>query len=768
MKRTLPRRSAGAGRSSAALLSVLALSAAALSGTVMSRTAAASAGTTYYVSSSTGSNQNSGTSAASPWQSLVNVNDTTFQPGDTILLKAGDSWNGQLRPKGSGTGAAPIRINQYGTGAKPRIAGAGTVPDAVKLWNQEYWEIRNLDVSNKAPAVTSGTNLGDFRGIHVGGDNGTVLDHIVIDSVDVHDVTGELRWIWGDTNNTRPGVTYQNGWDRSKNTGGIVFSSKGPTLSSSLNCKSSTWPTTLPSRTGPATVFNDVTIENSSIRATSFAGIIFKQSTGDAPGAARLPRCAPNDPVFAPSTDVKIRNNYLTQIGADDGTNGMYLTSISDGHVERNLVDRVGTSGIELFATDDVEVQYNEVTGTAVKGGGTDANAIDTDIATTRSVVQYNYIHHNVEGILACACYDDIHFGDAVFRYNVLANNSKAAVHLANVSGSTTKVYNNTVYNTAPEMIRTDKTGGTTLFDNNIFHTTFANASMVNDPEVKYHNNLYGGTLDVPTNHTAKVIGDPQFADPTAGGTGTQATGPLLSAGLNWRPAVASPAVNAATTVADNGGVDYNGATVPIVPDIGALQHNPPSSTLFGDNFDALPVGALANGTNGWTVDSTGNEIKVSDTPGPTDKSVQLIRRQDAGGTTGTRISRTFPTALTGTVTIEADVMRNDGAGERNYFGLPYLYNSSGAQVVSVGFSEGDIVAYSGTTLQVVKPYTQGTWYHVKLVVDTARQNFDFDLNGRRILTDAAFRNSAPGIARMAFYANAGNGSAFVNNVIVH
>ncbi|MCX5216011.1 right-handed parallel beta-helix repeat-containing protein [Kitasatospora sp. NBC_00240] len=762
MRRTLLPRSARARRYPGVLLSALAFASAAAVGTVMPPTAmAASGGTTYYVSASGGSDQNAGTSSGSPWQSLAKVNATTFQPGDTILFKAGDSWSGQLWPKGSGAAGTPIKITQYGTGGKPQVKGAGTVADAVRLWNQHDWEIRNLDVSNNAPATgTPGANLGDFRGIHVGGDNGQQLNHFVIDSVDVHDVTGEIRWIFG-TTPSKPGISWGNGWDRSKNTGGIVFNTTVANIASP--------PST-------ATVLGDVTIENSAIRNTSFAGIVFKQYTGDAPGAVPTgwgARTSATDPKYTPFTQVTVQHNYITQNGTTYGCNGMYITGVRNGTVQNNLVDRAGTSGIELFATDHVTVQHNEVAGTLKRAGGTDSNGIDTDIATTDSVVQYNYLHHNGEGYLACACLDNLGFGDAVFRYNVLANNADSAIHLANNPGSTTKLYNNTVYNTAPTMIyqqSTGATGGTNTFTNNIFHTTAAGATMVTNAVTTYNNNLYGGTSPfVPSDDTTAVKADPQFASPTAGGTGTEATGPALNAGLNWRIATTSPAVDAGITIGTNGGVDYNGAAVPVVPDLGALQHTPPAGTVFGDDFDALPTGALASGTDGWTVASTGNEVNVSGTPNSTDRSIQLVRRQDTGGIAGTNLTRTFPAPLTGTVTVEADVMRNDQGVKGDYFGLPYLYNSAGDQVVSVGLFEGNIVAYSGTTRQVIKPYAQGTWYHVKLVVDTTHQSFDFDLNGRRVMTAAPFRTTAPAIASMAFYANGGNfGSAYVNNVSVH
>ncbi|MFC8790613.1 right-handed parallel beta-helix repeat-containing protein [Streptomyces cinereoruber] len=760
MQRNLPARPRRARRYSSAALGVLTLLSTAV-GTVLTSPAAAEEGPkTYYVSASGGNDANNGESEASPWQSLDKVTEKTFGPGDRILLKAGDSWTGQmLWPKGSGEPGAPIRIDRYGTGVKPRVQGAGDVPDAVKLWNQQYWEIRNLDVSNKKPATaTDGAHLGDFRGIHVGGNNGEDLRHFVIDSVDVHDVTGELRWIWGDPANAKPGITFQNGWDRSKNTGGIVFNTSVRNIEAP----------------GTPTVLHDVTLANSTIKNTSFAGIVFKQYKGDALGAVLTgwgARATADDERFTPFTNVNIRGNYLTQHATKYGANGMYLTGIRGGTVERNLVDRVGTSGIELFATDKVTVQYNEVTGTQVRGGGIDANGIDTDIATTGSVVQYNYLHHNVEGYLACACEENTHFGDAVFRYNVVANNSEAAIHLANVSGSTTRVHNNTFYNTGPKMVRRedhDRVGGAAFFSNNIFYTTWSGATMASDPEVKYDNNLYGGTNPVvPAAEANEVEGDPLFVDHNASVTRTDPHKPLLSPGLGWRPAATSPAVHAGTAVPDNGGKDYGGAKVPVVPDMGALQHIPLAATHFRDDFDARPTGPLATEANGWTVNATGNAVDVADTPDSGDKSAHIVRTQDTGGTLGTNLSRTFPTPLTGTVTIEADVMRDDGAGERNFLGLPYLYNSAGGQVVSVGFADGKIVAYSGSELKTIQPYVQGTWYHVKLVVDTAAQNVDLHLNGRSVLTDAPFRTSAPGIARMAFYGNAGNGSAYVNNVVV-
>ena len=70
-----------------------------------------------------GDDGNNGTSQDSAWRSLDKVNATTFAPGDKILFKAGESWNGRLWPKGSGSSGNPIIIDMYGSGSKPLIAG---------------------------------------------------------------------------------------------------------------------------------------------------------------------------------------------------------------------------------------------------------------------------------------------------------------------------------------------------------------------------------------------------------------------------------------------------------------------------------------------------------------------------------------------------------------------------------------------------------------------------------------------------------------------
>ncbi|MEU0803729.1 right-handed parallel beta-helix repeat-containing protein [Streptomyces sp. NPDC005970] len=527
-------------------------------------------GTTYYVDSRSGDDSAPGTSATTPWRSLDQVNRTTFQPGDRIRLKAGGSWQGQLWPKGSGEEHRPIAIGGYGKGPKPRIQGEGRVDDAVRLFNQEYWEIRDLDVSNEVPATgTPGENLRDLRGIHVSGDDSRRLDHFVIERVDVHDVTGEVNWISGSVSNNAPGIHFKTGWDGSKKTGGIIFDTTVPDI---------TTPPAAP------TVLNDIQVRHSTVRNTSFAGIVVKQYTGDGKDAdgntIATPtgwgtRTSAGDTTFTPHTDVTIRDNYITQAGTAYGCNGVYLTNVRGALVDHNVVDATGTSGIETYYSDDVVIQRNEVYRTQQKAGGADSNGIDADKGTTRVVIQYNFVHDNGDGLLLC----QFAFGDVVVRYNIISGNSRYPLYLHSDKAATAEVYNNTVSNTTSRYVVYGY--GSSLaarydLHDNAFYSSVADASLTTSPTITYSRNFYGGaTLPVPATDTAARTGDPLFRDPAVSGPyGTAATGPQLKTALGLAPAEGSPLIDTGAATADNGGRDYIGTRLyQGSPDLGAVEY---------------------------------------------------------------------------------------------------------------------------------------------------------------------------------------------------
>jgi parallel beta-helix repeat protein len=85
-------------------------------------------GTNYYFSSS-GNNSNNGKSAADAWKSLDKLNEIILNPGDSVLLKTGDIFIGQIHVKQSGSVQMPIVISSYGDKKvqRPYLTGATSI-----------------------------------------------------------------------------------------------------------------------------------------------------------------------------------------------------------------------------------------------------------------------------------------------------------------------------------------------------------------------------------------------------------------------------------------------------------------------------------------------------------------------------------------------------------------------------------------------------------------------------------------------------------------
>ncbi|MEI9970844.1 MAG: hypothetical protein WDO73_01650 [Ignavibacteriota bacterium] len=91
-------------------------------------------------------------------------------------------------------------IDRYGKGARPRIDGAGQVEDALRLYNVQWIEVRNLELTNQGatPAIR--------RGAHIFLDNFGTAKHIIVAGLYIHDV---------------------NGSNEKKDNGGIIFRTNG-------------------------------------------------------------------------------------------------------------------------------------------------------------------------------------------------------------------------------------------------------------------------------------------------------------------------------------------------------------------------------------------------------------------------------------------------------------------------------------------------------------------------------------------------------------
>ncbi|MFP4977215.1 hypothetical protein ACE6ED_17560 [Paenibacillus sp. CN-4] len=98
-----------------------------------------------------------------------------------------------------------------------------------------------------------------------------------------------------------------------------------------------------------------------------------------------------------------------------------------------------------------------------------------------------------------------------------------------------------------------------------------------------------------------------------------------------------------------------------------------------------------------------------------------MTRTKNSGSTS---LFQTFPkAALKGVITLTADVMKLDNAGNTNWFSLSYVYSSQGTAStnigVSIGFSKGKIIAYKSSSSTNLMPYELGKWYTLKLIMNT-------------------------------------------------
>ncbi|MGB0125937.1 MAG: right-handed parallel beta-helix repeat-containing protein [Silvibacterium sp.] len=123
-----------------------------------------------------------GSSPQTAWNTPAQVNAVTFSPGDTIRLRRGTTCAGALAPKGSGAEGAPIRLTAYGEGPRPKLVAPRQSEEALRLFNQQYWDIDSLDLAG-----------GNTYGVFISGNNG-ILHHIHLSNLAVHDVIGgELK-----------------------------------------------------------------------------------------------------------------------------------------------------------------------------------------------------------------------------------------------------------------------------------------------------------------------------------------------------------------------------------------------------------------------------------------------------------------------------------------------------------------------------------------------------------------------------------------------
>ena len=622
----------------------------------------AATGTTYYVDSKGGNDSNDGTSESKAFKTLEKVNGLNLEPGDTVLLKKGSVFEDQalkFTKEDSGTAEAPVKISTYGEGEKPKIntnghgqwelnygnrldnvnhKWKGTVSSSILIEDTEYLEIEGLELTNDRKSATD-TEQGkayndayamDRTGVAgVAKDNGTV-DHIVLNDLYIHDVTGNV-------------------YNKHMTNGGIYFIVAKPTNEG---------------ETGIAR-YNDVQIRNCSLNKVNRWGIAVGYTyqwgqfeTGELPDATMAKYG---------SSNVVIENNYLNHVGGDAITT-MYLDrpliqyNVSENAAEQiNTTDyaqqqpRLDANGKEIGKQDvgagrvaagiwpwkckNAIFQYNECFKTlnAASGNG-DGQPWDADYGDGTNY-QYNYSHGNTAStIMFCG-------GNSVnntFRYNISQNEDMGPLDPAGNSGNC-QVYNNTFYikeglNTIWH--RSHGNGGPVDMENNIFY--FAGNTPVNVKEWNpsgnktYSNNLYYNVNNYPNDAApVKVNAGTKVLENAGSGPDSVATDkaarkhedPTKETVFDgYKLAEKSPAINKGKVVVDRNGYtidhDFFGHAITAVPEIGAAESDVVADTLIlrsnvykvdGTNVSELPKNTTVDAFLKNIIVDTGVKVTVKD-----------------------------------------------------------------------------------------------------------------------------------------------------------
>ena len=532
---------------------------------------AATSGIVYYVDAEDGDDNNPGTSPEQAWKSLTKVTATTFQPGDQILLKSGSVWNGEwLWPKGSGVEGAPIKIDKYGGEALPVINGMGVdrgfnYSGAVHLRNQEYWEIRNLEITNdddfdtdivlqRPQGDNSYPNKDKTRngillivdGDQLEDDADGIMDHIYIENCYIHDVDGPNDW-----NDTF--------------TGGIIFNVIGSTIR-------------------PNTSFRDLRIANNTIRKVDLLGI-----TGyvDMVRGNYQAAIGPNNLWMR---DIYIGHNYMEDIGQGgidlcDAMNAVVEYNVVDGFLKRYPSFRP-TVALYPWKSENAVFQFNEV----YNGPSTNADGspYDMDSALKNVVYQFNYSHNNPCGWMLYMGKND----NDIIRYNISDDGGDFIIKYF-LTACTTPTYflnNVIIYDGArTKFMHRDPFKSMTYFYNNVFYNKSETTTTVwhdtnrylgNLGQVEFSNNCFyeasGQHSPYEPNDPNKITENPLMLNP--GQAPQKNSAGILSGATIWdgyKLQADSPLIDAGIYVPQMGDRDFYGTPLyyGTAPDIGVHEY---------------------------------------------------------------------------------------------------------------------------------------------------------------------------------------------------
>lgn len=506
---------------------------------------------TLYVDSQNGDDQNSGLSTEEALKTLRAVAEKNLVPGDKILLKSGEQYQGGVTLLCSGTKENPILISSYGEGEKPIVNDFGNGV-GIRITG-DYIHIENLTFSCEE----------GYAGLDIYAVAGGASKGLCVRGCEFSDINSTI----GSTSKSK----YLSG--------GLHFIARGnqPTWFEGIRVEDNTFERVARTAIYVTSFWAARDTENQTTQNLNFgiseAGI----------------------PTEYLSTDVKIRDNTIQ----DNGGDAIMLNGVDGALVEYNVVTDtkllhqypLSSSATEIwdpafaaiwcYCSDNVVFQYNEVSGTSGDNGGHDLQAFDIDFSSNNCVVQYNYSYNNEGGFVLLAAEDASSNGqveNTIVRYNLSVNDGGSRVNpplsVFDITGSilNTHIYNNTIYcgNNNVRLINFSNyvnatTKSTTLVENNIFYASeegkatwgygdantrpaFASATFNNNILYNINEPSYAGT-DADLSVSGTLQDNPKLVSAGTVGAGR------LTVGEAYKLEPGSPAISGGKIIENNGGL---------------------------------------------------------------------------------------------------------------------------------------------------------------------------------------------------------------------
>ncbi|MGA2436151.1 MAG: right-handed parallel beta-helix repeat-containing protein [Bryobacteraceae bacterium] len=402
-------------------------------------------GATYYISASQGADTNDGLSATTAWQSLdriyvKSVSRSNFQPGDKILLKRGDIWDGQVQLNAKGSESDPIVLGSYGDGPRPVIDG-----DNPRL----VWSPVPVH-----PDLYRSSPVGEGAGINRGFQGQAPLRSVVLPQMAVGH-TADVDAIASKLSPGTFGVTGSAVWLRpaeGQGTAGIrLFRSSIVSVSGSFLIIED-----LDLRRAGSGIYmafaDHITARNNNVEDTLGLGILLSTQTKHSMIEGNTVSRTGNDSIYVLHGESNtIRHNVISEVVA----NVMGFTVKGD------------QCGIGLQESKDTLVEHNE--------GHFVRVAVDYYF-DEGGIVRYNYFD-SIYGAGAPHGTDLWVYGN-IFNLKWQDGSGKTAMNVVNTGVKPIRVFNNVFYHSPAYGLRASSKQGPVVFRNNIVYATYPDALL--------------------------------------------------------------------------------------------------------------------------------------------------------------------------------------------------------------------------------------------------------------------------------------------------